>query len=235
MNYHSQNLSDGKLPKWRYGRAWWGPFAWCWNVFYPTTLLSFSVRRWGFSLWLRSFGFSFGMRRDEDSGRGRWEVSWHGGCLWMEHPWVRQDEWRRSDRWWRKQCVLHVVDWLIGKMRYTATEEKPVQVFVPMPEGCYRATAKLRHAVRRRRWYWPVDYQHTYDIDVPGGIPFAGKGENSYDCGDDGLFGISGDFPTIEKAIAAVVESVLRSRRRHGHDAGGTGKEPAVVVNEAAT
>ncbi len=27
-SYHHQNLSDGKQPLWRHGRAWWGPLAW---------------------------------------------------------------------------------------------------------------------------------------------------------------------------------------------------------------
>jgi hypothetical protein len=69
-------------------------------------------------------------------------------------------------------------------------------------------------------------------LDIPGGIPHNGKGENSWDCGDDGLWGCGGD--TVEEAIGHAVSSVLRSRRRYGHDSHGTGREPVHVVERQA-
>lgn len=228
--YHHQNLTDGKLPLWRYGRAWWGRLHWGWNLFWPTSLLLFGIGRRGCCLYLRWFGFYLQWSPSDDfCDRGRWEISWHGGCLWLEHPWVRQDGWCRDDPWWRKQCVLHVVDWLIGRDRCETTKGQPVEVFVPMPEGCYRAIATPETYVWRRRFYVPLRRRDDVRLDIPGGIPFSGKGENSWDCGDDGLFGCGGD--TIEDAIAQAVKSVLRARRRYGHDSKGTGRAPAVVLN----
>lgn len=227
--YHHQNLTDGKLPLWRYGRAWWGRLHWGWHAFHRTELLSVSVRKWGFSIYLRAFGFYFGDNRDYSEERGRWQISWNDGCLWLEHPWVRQDGWVRSDPWWKKMAVLHVVDWLLGRSRCEHTTGKPVEVFVPLPEGSYRAIATPETYVWRRRFYVPLRRRDDVRLDIPGGIPFSGKGENSWDCGDDGLFGCGGD--TIEDAIAQAVKSVLRARRRYGHDSKGTGRAPAVVLN----
>jgi hypothetical protein len=58
------------------------------------------------------------------------------------------------------------------------------------------------------------------DVEIPGGIPFNGKGENSWDCGTDGLFGSS--FPidvlegSVSKCIGKVVENVMDSRFKYG-------------------
>ncbi len=139
-------------------------------------------------------------------------------------------EWRRDDPWWRKDIVLHVVDWLIGRARCTTTKGEPSRVVIPMPEGSYLANATTESRVWRRRWYWPDRRHDSVWIDIPGGIPHSGKGENSWDCGDDGLFGTGGD--TLEEAIANVVRSVLKSRRRYGHDSKATGRTPSVILNE---
>jgi hypothetical protein len=52
------------------------------------------------------------------------------------------------------------------------------------------------------------------DLDIPGGIPHEGKGENSWDCGMDGLFGCSG--ATVAEAIANAVRHTQRDRERYG-------------------
>lgn len=228
MSYHHQNLSDGKLPLWRYGRAWWGRLHWGWGFFKPTSLLLVGVGLRGACVYLRSFHFyvSWG---DYEGEHGRWEVGWSDGALRIEHPWVRPDGWCRSDPWWKHAIRLPIVDWLLGREECTTRESQPVDVFVPMPEGSYRAVATAVTHVLTRRWYWPSRRRESVWLGIPGGIPHSGKGENSYDCGDDGLWAIGGD--TIDEAIGNAVASVLRSRRRHGHDSKGTGIVPVAVVN----
>jgi hypothetical protein len=235
VSYHHQNLSDGKLPLWRAGRAWWWKFGWEWHLF----------RRWGACgvavgakhLSIRLPGFQFYLHgRDHDAWEPReFEVSVHDGCLWIEHPWIRGGgEWRSSDPWWKKQIVLHVKDWLLGSVRYEKRDVESCEVFVPMPEGSYRATAKREVATWRRRWYVPKQTRDSWWVDIHGGIPFAGKGENSWDCGDDGLWGTGGrDGMTLGETIGHVVGCVLRSRERRGHDSKGTGRRPAIVLNAA--
>lgn len=230
MRYHHQNLTDGVLPLWRHGRAWLWRLHWGWGVFHPSSLLLLGLGRDGMCIYLRAFHFYLTWG-DTESERGRWEIWWSDGALRIEHPWVRQDGWDRRDPWWKHALRIPVVDWLLGKVRYESVAEAPVEVFVPMPEGCYRAIATPSTRTWRRRSYWPMRRVRDVSIEIPGGIPFSGKGENSWDCGDDGLFGLGGD--NIEDAIANCVRSVLRSRRRHGHDSAMTGAAPAIVLNDA--
>lgn len=246
MHYHHQNLTDGKFPLWRYGRAWWWRLAWCWTVFHRPRLgfsvsrsredgIGFSVRLLLFSLYVHLRAFR--PRRDRSR---HFDVYWHDGIVWLT-LWADPDGDRyyqrpkSMSRWryfWHRflgQHTLDVVDWLIGKAKCTHTKGAPIDVFVPLPEGSYRATATPETFEWRRRWYWPLRRRDSVYINIPGGIPFAGKGENSWDCGDDGLFGCGGD--TVEGAIAHAVEASLRYRRRYGHDSQGTGRKPAVVLN----
>lgn len=94
------------------------------------------------------------------------------------------------------------------------------EVLVPMPERSYRAKARLE------RTHWGFDkaprrfdrVERHVTIEMLDGeqIPFPGKGENSWDCGDDATFSLSCRANTIEDGVGRLVASVLRSRRRHG-------------------
>lgn len=227
MRYHHQNLTYGRKPLWRHGRAWLGPFAWEWLVFI----------RAGFGACIGIGGFSIRLLfialyvRWMDDRHGRFEVCVSDGNVWIEHPWVRQMEWRSSDPWYRKAIVLRVTEWLLGRWNCTHTKGDPSEVYVPMPEGSYRAIATPEEFVWRRRFGITKRRSRVW-LDIPGGIPHSGKGENSWDCGDDGLFGIGGN--SVEEAIANAVKSSLKSRRKYGHNSKRTGQVPAVVLNANA-
>lgn len=231
MTYHHQNLTDGKLPLWRRGRAWWGPLAWEWSIFRRYTSFGIALGLRGFSIRLGPlFAIYVHGRRDDAWDKGEFEICFHDGCIWIYTPWVDRMGWSRDAPWWTKVLVLHVDDWLLGKERCVTVEKPPFQVYVPMLEGSYRATATPKMFIYRRRWYVPMRERESVWLDIPGGIPHSGKGENSWDCGDDGLWGTGGD--TVEEAIGNAVTSVLKSRRRHGHDSKNTGRAPSIVMNE---
>lgn len=180
---------------------------------------------------LRLGFFSFYLHANGDEYRGReFSIRCHDGIVWIGHPWVRQMEWRSNDPWWKKDITLHVSDWLLGRSRCEVTKGLPSTVYVPLPEGSYRAIATPETFVWRRRFYVPIRRRDSVSLDIEGGIPYSGKGESSWDCGDDGLWGIGGN--TLEEAIGNAVASVLKSRRRHGHDSKGTGMRPAIVLND---
>ena len=97
---------------------------------------------------------------------------------------------------------------------------------IPLPEGVYTGTYTTERMTRRYvRWpgkaidlvRGPMQWT-SVNLSIEGGIPVEGKGENSYDCGMDGLLGCSGR--TVEDAIGNAVRSVLRDRKRYGgpHD-----------------
>lgn len=220
MHYHSQNLTDGRLPTWRHGRAWWGPWHAEWLVFMRPGL-AVGIEKGGYdnnriqahlSLFLFTIYLSRSFRRCFEDRE--LSVSWHDGSLWLK-LWC-DDEYHSRRPWHRNTVCLHVVQWFTGRPRCETVEGEYVPCVVPMPEGAYRARAKpetrtwtYRFGVKRVRESWWLD------VEDRGGIPFQGKGENSWDCGDDGLCGIGGD--TLEKAIGNAVASALKSRRRYGH------------------
>lgn len=127
---------------------------------------------------------------------------------------------REHGREW--QLTRHAV-W--GRRLHESTVVAAGMCTVPMTEGNYPATWEQKRTTWRHvRWPgkaldWFVDRSNvSVWVEVPGGIPCEGKGENSWDCGMDGVFGTGG--PTLEAAIANVVRAVMRERERNGgpHD-----------------
>lgn len=93
---------------------------------------------------------------------------------------------------------------------------------VPLPEGVYDASYKTeqmtwsyaRYPGKLKDWFGKSSHVST-KIEIPGGIPIEGKGENSWDCGMDGIFSQSGPG-RIEAAVGALVASVQRQRNQYG-------------------
>lgn len=132
--------------------------------------------------------------------------------------------WSRDQPWWRSFGVSRTD--ILGRNRVERTEIDSGAVRVPMPEGNYDATYKTEQWVRRhvrypgkaRDWFG-VQSGISTSVDIPGGIPVEGKGENSYDCGMDGTFGITAPG-RVEQVVGTLVGSVQRDRNRYGgpHD-----------------
>lgn len=134
-------------------------------------------------------------------------------------------EWSNKTPKW-KNGSFNLSDFALGRRDYEEGEAEVHSVKIPMPEGAYDATVKLHTDTWRRARWFPVSI-HRATIDVPVGIPFPGKGENSYDCGEDATYGFTGPVESLEDAIGKQVSSVLRNRRRYG---GWNTKYPAPEV-----
>lgn len=244
--FHWQNLdekpvSHDKGSLLRHGRAWWHVGrvrvmgSWLlgrWNcraelAVHPdsedTFLVGLAVP--GLSAWLglgvSHRGFLDRLNRacrrpDQKYGNGRRTgFAFHGGALWW-HLWADDGEWRRTDSRWR-YGHLNFADAVLGRQNYSERALESRSILVPMPEGSYAGTATLYEARwQRPRWPWP-HVRATVKIEVPKGIPHAGKGENSWDCGDDATFGISCAAASIEEAIGKMVAGALHDRRRYGN------------------
>lgn len=141
-------------------------------------------------------------------------VSVHDWTIRMT-PWGRSMEWAAKDPWWVRGVSLNLTDVVLGKSRYVCEQiGQSFPVSIPMPEGDYPAVfQRQRQTWKRPRWF--AHTRESFDITIPKGIPFAGKGENAYDCDDDGLYGMGAEG-TVEDAVAAVRATVLRSRKRYG-------------------
>lgn len=128
------------------------------------------------------------------------------------------DEWHRDDPLnWMRGCRF-LLDDIFG--RFDCTREKigdSVQAVACFPEGRYTLTLQRELMTwRRPRWPWPY-WRKSVAITLERPPEFQGKGENSYDCGPDAIYGMSSEGHGYEDAVAAYVKAVLRERARRGH------------------
>lgn len=124
-------------------------------------------------------------------------------------------EWSHDQPWWWERSI-DLADLFLGKNRYREWKRTDiVPISIPLPEGVYPAVARQE----RRSWKrprWPRTLRRTsWYIDVPNGLPIPGKGENSYDLDDDGIYDFGGDG-SLEKAIGRIVGEVLELRKERG-------------------
>lgn len=107
-----------------------------------------------------------------------------------------------------------VADFVLGRMKYSETILEEREMVIRMPEGEYKAKGKLVSAIRKRaRWFGKPDLSIT--VDIPGGIPHQGKGENSWDCGEDALCGYGYDGDSWREAADRGTQIVLESRKKY--------------------
>ena len=240
MHWHWQNLNDqpGGTQGWalRHGRAWfhfgdhcfhveWSMGRWCCGA-----MLNFERDRQGtegvtlsvqvpllFTLYIappipkrvqawigRKIGDSYSSGRDFGIRVFDWGIWWSCAEHTMESG--------PRDQWWRRG-VWRPIDTLLGRHKFSSRVVKEETVLIPMPEKTYTAKATTKLMIWKRPRWFPMHRLST-TLDIDGGIPVPGKGENSWDCGDDGIYGISG--ATVEDAIANAVKSALKDRTRYG-------------------
>lgn len=179
------------------------------------------------SLWLRArMPFTKWLRVRDHEKKNWYEARHYGlklfpynGCLFRAQFGAYDGMGREARRW--RECSLQ--QWkIIGRTKCDTEVTAEGECHIPMPEGNYVGKWKKeqrtwRHITRRGRLWdriFGVTIRTSVDLDIEGGIPVEGKGENSWDCGMDGIFGVSGN--TVEDAIANAVRACLRDRQRYG-------------------
>ena len=142
----------------------------------------------------------------------------HSWAIWFT-PWGKWGEWCAADPWWMRGVNFNIQDFFCGRAKCTVTEGQSFDVIVPMPERSYRGKATIKYYKwTRPRWF--SRYRNDVSVDMQEGIPFPGKGENSWDCGMDALWGFGlayregMDVPTA--GAGKGMESAMESRRRYG-------------------
>lgn len=241
MRFHAQNLNEkpggivGSM--WREGRCWLHTKRWTfgfswhfWNKRLGLKVgladydhaLCFSIQTGLVNLYLNidnrrlyDIMASATKRSDQQYTNGR-VIGFYvfEGAVHIQ-LWNDPMEHRRSDpRWW--SIYFSPKDILLGKTQYSEELTKTVRVEIPMPERNYPGTVKLFVSTwKRSRWPWPLQIARAEIVpDTP--IPFPGKGENSWDCGEDATHALTCQASNEQQAVAALVKSVLDSRYRHG-------------------
>ena len=139
------------------------------------------------SIWFRNWSISLNLMSDETE----WKK---GGWKW----------------YWDIASILK------GKSRVTKKILEERHIKIPMPEKSYQGHAILADWT----WSYPRWFPKTIrrcEIKVPEGLPHSGKGENSWDCGDDATFGITtGKVRSIAEAVGILVGNVLEDRVEYG-------------------
>lgn len=138
--------------------------------------------------------------------------------------WLRWNVWTDPDSWhsttpkWRDGS-FNFVDFLLGDYSYNREIIKVYDdVIIPLPEKNYHAQiSELIETWSRPRW----PFKHSrrcYSLDMPEGtcIPFPGKGENSWDCGDDGICSCGCEGKSLADIIAHTVKTVIENRIKYG-------------------
>jgi len=141
------------------------------------------------------------------------EISFHHDALYWRF-WTDPMSWSSSTPKWRHGS-FNVPDFFLGRSKCTHETIEAQDIVVPMPEKAYPAKAELqRWTWKRPRWFAKTIMRAQ--IEIPGGIPLPGKGENSWDCGDDATFSITCQAKSIPEGVGVLVGSVLRDRVRYG-------------------
>lgn len=231
MFFHWQNLNDRTVPgtsRYREPEKGWPTEGRCWLHWGERSCLEFNwclgrnfchlqfhrggERGSGISIAmpLVMISISVSTQKNWRSAEREIDLSIHDWAIWWKlwgDPWGWDSH---TPRW--RDGNFNLPDFVLGKTRFQKELIETKDVIVPMPEGPYPATAKLERCVwKRPRWFAKV--RNNVWLEIVNGIPHEGKGENSWDCGEDGLFGIGGS--SYEDAIANAVESVLTDRRRY--------------------
>jgi hypothetical protein len=183
----------------------------------------------GFSWWLALEGapsallglLPFSYRRTEYNYQGSdRSIGFRvfGKAIWFS-LWDDRMESRSSDPWWMRGRfgLDDIADFFFGKTQYSSRPISTHEVKIAMPEKSYDAIVTIdASSWIRPRWPWrPFSmFRVGSDVKIEGGIPIPGKGENSWDIGDDAVYGFTSPAKTVEAAIGNVVSSVLRTRMK---------------------
>lgn len=141
----------------------------------------------------------------------------HGAVHWC--TWMDDSSWSRSTPKWRQGHWSIERTFWPREVDVTPLDDLTRAVLVPMPEGAYPAVVTFERRVMRRgrlgSWLKP-EVITTYTLEFDKAIPFPGKGENSWDCGDDGISSMSGPGETAAGAVGHAVAAVYRNRLAYG-------------------
>lgn len=157
---------------------------------------------------------------------------------WVWHWHAKVHESSSRDPWWMRQYI-HIDELFLGRREFTERELMSSENVGFRLGGKEFLMNEIKWDERKyfRRFIPFALYHRTHvgvnmKIDKP---PMrSGKGENSWDCGDDGCFGMSRPWPhpkpsymdrvnAERMAVTAYVESILKDAKRYGGSSGERG------------
>lgn len=139
---------------------------------------------------------------------------WFEDGFWLQ---LFGDRWEsRSDaQWWRKMHHFNVVDFIFGKAVHSEKDIATYAVKIPLDGKQFPATIRMYESI----WKRPrakTRRTKCADIKIDDPPKFPGKGENSWDLGDDAIYGMHTKADNVADAIGQYVKAVLHNRFRRG-------------------
>lgn len=107
------------------------------------------------------------------------------------------------------------LDFLFGKNEVTWKTIEEAARGIIFPEKIYPLSIKLKIRTDERPRL-KARYSRCVEIECKEGILIPGKGENSWDCGDDSWYGYYGPAETVAEGVDKLFEDVKRRRERYG-------------------
>lgn len=152
-----------------------------------------------------------------------WAFVWS----WANRPF----ESNSSDPWWMRQYI-HLDDLILGKRERLESKILDIEnIWFRVGDKEFKMDSIVWEKNRAFRRHIPFSLYHKtwYSVDMKIKDPpmYSGKGENSWDCGDDGSYGLSGPWKftppswlskeeSSKQAIQYYVEHIMKSAKRYG-------------------
>ncbi len=141
-------------------------------------------------------------------------INLHNGLLTI-YLWCHYDDFEISSR--KRRFFFNIRDFFLGKSKYSQNIFENQNVTIPMPEGTYSANIILSEDTwKRKRSPFTLRENRAHIEMLPGQeIPIPGKGEYSWDCGDDAIFGSTFSANSISEAVGKLVQHALETRVKY--------------------
>jgi hypothetical protein len=229
--FHWQNLNEDRSGRkhspFRHGRCWWH-FGYNKSICFSWQLgkirfglgatyggdedeLTIQFEIPFISLFLLFENFIKNLRRGEEKHTG---LSIFCGYISID---IGQDQMSYSPKRDKfRHIMINLPDLFLGRSKYSKQDLQKESVQIPMPEGSYPATVTLFESTWKRPRFPLKKKMVRAEIEIENGIPVPGKGENSWDCGEDAVYSLTAPVSSFEAAIAETVKTCLRDRRKYG-------------------
>jgi hypothetical protein len=133
------------------------------------------------------------------------------GQIWVD-LWADPNNSANNATW--QEFSWGPANFFLGRVKYSRRNQKVFETEIIMPEGRYPATVTT-YIGQWKRPRWPAKRIYKAEIEVPGGIPIPGKGENSWDIDDTTIDSMTCTARTINEASQKMFDTVMRDRIRH--------------------
>ena len=117
-------------------------------------------------------------------------------------------------RGWEKS--LNLADLLFGRTEYLTEEIRKGEASIYLPEGKYDLKCRLYWGIWTRPRFPGKRWVKRCEIEPVRPIPIPGKGENSWDDGENASFGCTLMARSINDAVSQYLASINETRLKYG-------------------